>query len=178
MGYDDAKSWRGRRYSGMRVGGRHDWDYPDGRWEETKLSPEEWSVAFRARKQRRHRAPEGSGAPDGTMFHWLLVAHQRVRKVDANTYETFLEGAKWKLAHRRPGWRRWSSEYRGQPDARARMIAVLEETLARLKAEVEMGLPRLENLLDPSVYGEENRRLEEFVEPTRFELDEAMAEAE
>jgi hypothetical protein len=170
VGYDDAKSFGDRRYTGMRVGGRHDWDYTEGRWEETKLSPDAWSVAFRSPKRRRWAAPEGSGAPAGTMFHWLLLAHQRVRKVDANTYETFLEGAKWKLAHRRPGWRRWSSEYRGQTPARERMIAILEETLARLKAESATRAPRIEAMLDPAVLGEPSARIEGWIEPSLDEL--------
>lgn len=176
MAYDDVKTHEGRRYSGMRVGGRHDWDYDAGRWQETKLAPDEWDVAFRATKRRRWAAPPGSGAPPGTMFHWLVVGHQRVRKVDANTYETFLEGAKWKLAHRKPGWRKWSSEYRGQPTARAKMIAVLDATLERLRAEEDARAPRLETRLDPAVYGDWNRRLEEW-DPDAWELDEAPEEA-
>lgn len=176
MGYDDAKSHRGRRYTGMRVGGHHDWTYEGGRWQETKLAPDEWSFSFASPKHRRWKAPEGSGAPPGTMFHWLLVAHQRVRKVDEDTYETFMEGAKWKLAHRRPQWPRWSSEYPGQPDARRRMIAVLEETLERLKAEAAAGAPRIEAMLDPAVLGREESPLDAW-DPPAWEVERAPEEA-
>lgn len=165
--YDDLKLHEGRAYTGMRVGGSHEWEYDGGRWRETKLGPDQWSFGYATPKRRRHAAPPGSGAPEGTMFHWLLVAHQRVRKVDANTYETFMEGSKWKLGHRRPSWRRWSSEYPGRPSARDRMIEILEDTLARLKAEARAD--RLEARLDPAVYGDANRRLEEW-DPTPAEL--------
>ena len=169
MAYDDRKTFQGRIYSGMRVGGRHDWDYPEGRWQETKIAPDQWSFSFASTKRRRHRAPAGSGAPDGTMFHWLTLAHQRVRKVDENTYETFMEGSKWKVGHRRPGWAKWSTEYRGQASARDRVIAILEATLERLKADRDARAARIENALDPSVYGDANRRLEEW-DPTPEEI--------
>lgn len=169
MGYNDAKSFHGRSYTGMTVGGRHDWHYPDGRWIEEKISPDQWSFQFRSPKRRKRPAPEGSGAPPGTMFHWLVLAHQRVRKVDENTYETFMDGAKWKLAHRRPQWRKWSSEYAEGTPARDRTISILEDTLARLKAERDAGAPRLEALLAPDVYGRRST-LDEFVRPDAEEL--------
>jgi hypothetical protein len=154
VAYDDVKHFGQRAYSGMRVGARHDWDYTDGRWQETKTAPDAWSFTFRSQKRRRHRAPPGSGAPDGTMFHWFLLAHQRVRKVDADTYETFMEGTKWKVAHRRPAWQRWSSEHAPNPRARARVAEILEETARGLRAQDEAGAPRLENALDPRVLSE------------------------
>lgn len=169
MGYDDVKTFRGRAYAGASVGARHDWDYPDGRWQERKISPDQWSLTFRSTKRRRHHAPVGSGAPPGTMFHWLVVAHQRVRKVDEDTYDTFMEGAKWKLAHRRPAWRRWSSEYRGHDSARRRAILALEAALDRLRLDEAARAPRLEGLLDPGVYGSRDRRLDEW-DPTPEEL--------
>jgi hypothetical protein len=175
LSYDDAKEFEGRLYSGMSVGGRHRWDYTDGAWEEQKLAPDAWSFTFRSPKRRARAAPAGSGAPVGTMFHWFLLAHQRVRKVDENTYETFMEGSKWKLAHKRPAWRRWSSEYRPQPTARDKMIEVLEDALARLKLDRAARAPRLEALLDPGVYGEDVR-LDDFVDPSEPELADAALE--
>lgn len=170
MAYDDVKRWGDRSYSGMRVGGRHEWDYPHGRWEERKLAPDQWSFTFDSTKRRRHRAPIDSGAPAGTMFHWLTVAHQRVRKVDANTYETFMEGAKWKVGHRRPGWRKWSTEYRGRDSARAQTIRVLEETLERLRLDEAMRAPRLETMLDRRVLGARDHTLDEW-DPAPDERD-------
>lgn len=162
MSYDEAKSFEGRTYSGMAVGGRHDWDYPDGRWKERKLAPERWSFGFRATKRRRTHAPAGSGAPPGTMFHWYVLAHQRVRKVDEDTYQTFMEGEKFKIAHRRPNWRRWSTEYHGRPTARQRTIAALRATLEDLERDERTRQPRIEAMLDPLVLAEPNRLLDEW----------------
>ncbi|MFO1535573.1 MAG: hypothetical protein ABR586_07915, partial [Thermoplasmatota archaeon] len=83
--YGDPKEFKGRQYHGMKVGGVHKWDYPDGVWEERKLDPQRWQVTFRSLKRRRGRAPRGSGAGVGSGYHWLIVAHQWVRKLDANT---------------------------------------------------------------------------------------------
>ena len=162
MSYDDPKVWQGRRYSGMRVGGRHDWDYPDGRWQETKVAPDQWDFTFRSTKRRRRHAPEGSGAEPGTKFHWFLLAHQRVRKVDEDTYETFMEGSKWKVAHRKPRWSKWSSEYDEQLPARDRVAQILEDTARGLRGEGPMRAPRLEPTLDPRVLQGGLRSLDEF----------------
>lgn len=147
MGYDDPKRHGERTYSGMSVGGAHDWTYPDGRWRERKVTPDRWEVHFRSAKTRRRPAPVGSGAPPGTMFHWLVLGHQRVRKVDQDTYQTLLEGVKWKIGHRRPHWRRWSTEYPEQASARERTIQALEDALERLKAERDADSPPLEETL-------------------------------
>lgn len=152
MGFDDAKAFQGRAYSGMRVGGAHSWQYPDGRWHERKVAPDRWDFRFESTKRRRHGAPEGSGAEPGSMYHWYVLAHQRVRKIDQDTYATFMEGTKWKLGHRRPHWRKWSSEYPEQPSARRKLIEVLEATLAQLRDEEDERRLRLEAALDPIVY--------------------------
>jgi hypothetical protein len=84
-------------------------------------------------KRRTRSAPEGSGAPVGTGYHWFILAHQRVRKRDRDTYETVMEGVKFKVAHRRPHWRRWSTEYPDSEPEREILVRILEEELARLK---------------------------------------------
>jgi hypothetical protein len=163
MGFDDIKLHGAQRYSGMRVGGRHEWDYTDGRWSETKIAPDQWDFSFRSTKRRRRHAPPGSGAPEGTGYHWLVLAHQRVRKLDEDTYATFMEGSKWKVAHKRPQWGRWSSEYPQARRARQRVVDILEETAAGLRAQVDGGAPRLENALDPRVLKDASLRvLEEW----------------
>ena len=73
--------------------------------------------------------------PVGTQFHWYIMAHQRVRKLDRDAYETFMEGLKYKIAHKRPHWRAWSTEYPDHPSERQMLIQILEEQLARLKEE-------------------------------------------
>jgi len=142
VAYDDIKQFTGQAYSGMSIGGRHVWEYPNGLWDERKTAPDRWDFTFSSIKRRTTSAPVGSGVPAGSQYHWYIMAHQRVRKLDQDAYETFMEGVKYKVAHRRPYWRAWSSEYPGNRTEREVLIGILEEQLAKLKAG------RLENAQD------------------------------
>lgn len=135
VAYDDVKQFNGQSYTGMSVGGRHVWEYPNGLWDERKVAPDKWKFTFSSVKRRARSAPEGSGVPPGSQYHWYIMAHQRVRKLDQDAYETFMEGVKYKLAHKRPHWRSWSSEYPGNRPEREVLIDILEQALAGLKAE-------------------------------------------
>ncbi len=86
MAFDDLKTYQGQVYSGMSIGSTHVWDYPHGVWQEQKVAPDRWVFTFRSGKKRARKAPEGSGALPGTQYHWFILAHQRVRKVDQDTY--------------------------------------------------------------------------------------------
>ncbi len=134
MAYDDVKDFRGQKYTGMAIGGQHLWIYPHGVWQERKTAPDRWDFTFSSVKEREGDAPEGSGAPPDTQYHWYVLAHQRVRKIDKDSYSTLMSGVKHKIAHKRPHWLKWSCEYPDQPTERTRVIAILEEHLARLKA--------------------------------------------
>jgi hypothetical protein len=131
--YDDLKVFNGQRYTGMRVGGQHTWIYPNGLWRERKVAPDEWEFTFSSIKMREQSAPPGSGALLNTQYHWYILAHQVVRKIDGDSYSTMMSGAKFKLAHKRPHWRLWSSEYPGQESEEERIKVILESTLAKLK---------------------------------------------
>jgi len=133
MAFDDLKKFNGQVYSGMPVGGTHVWEYPDGVWQERKVAPDRWDFTFRSVKKRSHRAPEGSGALPGTQYHWFIVAHQRVRKLDRDSYATVMEGVKYKVAHKRPHWRGWSTEYPDHETEREILIRILTEQLSALK---------------------------------------------
>jgi hypothetical protein len=65
------------------------------------LCDEEFTYA--TNKRRAWNAPEGSGVPVGTEYHWYILAHQNVRKLDTNIYTTSKDGLKYKLAHKRVG---------------------------------------------------------------------------
>jgi hypothetical protein len=67
---------------------------------EKKITPGQWDFNFSVDKRRAGNAPEGSGVPVGTEYHWYIVAHQIVKKVDANKYTTIMTGIKYKLAHK------------------------------------------------------------------------------
>lgn len=133
MTFDDLKDFNGQGYTGMPVGGQHSWIYPNGLWRETKISPDKWEFTFESLKERERSAPIGSGAPPDTQYHWYILAHQRVRKIDENSYSTFMSGVKYKVAHKRPHWRKWSSEYPDQKSEREKIIDILEATLATLR---------------------------------------------
>ncbi|KAL4800691.1 hypothetical protein BDV19DRAFT_351958 [Aspergillus venezuelensis] len=133
-GYNALKSYNGKYYSGMTVGGSHTWNYDQGVWKETKEEPDLWKIDYRTSKRRARNAPAGSGAPVGTEYHWLIVGHQHVKKVDANTYETHLEGSKYKLAFKSAVSNSWSvPTVRKQ---REREVELLEDAKSRVQ-----GLP-------------------------------------
>ena len=118
---------------GMPVGGRHVWNYPNGCWKEEKVTPETWVFSFESLKKRSRAAPERSGVPANTEYHWYIQADQRVRKVDKDSYETLMEGVKHKLSHKRPHWRKWSSQYDDNLSDCERVIMILEDLLRKLK---------------------------------------------
>ena len=132
MSYDDMKSHDGKSYSGMKVGGRHSWVYPDGRWEETKTAPDRWEFTFNSIKNRANAAPVGSGVGPGSEYHWYILASQKVKKVDANAYETFMHGLKFKVGHKRPYWRSFSYEYPEQISERHRIMQILSDALLQM----------------------------------------------
>src|SRR5512136_2449558 len=137
MAYDDLKEFEGETYSGMTVGGRHVRDYTDAVWREVKAAPDRWDFTLTSVKRRAEPSPPGSGAPPLTEFHWYVLAHQWVRKIDGDSYRTFMSGAKYKLAHKRPHWRQWSDEYPGNPTSQQTVRAILERTLERFAVEPE-----------------------------------------
>ncbi|KAF8905738.1 hypothetical protein CPB84DRAFT_1890942 [Gymnopilus junonius] len=114
-GYNALKTFKGQVYTGMPIGGSHTWNYDQGVWKETKEEPD-------------------LGAPVGTEYHWLIVAHQHVKKIDANTYETELVGSKYKLAHKNANSKTWSiPDVKSQRD---REVELLEDAKRRVQ-----GLP-------------------------------------
>jgi len=132
-GYNEIKEFEGRKYTGMRVGASHSWYYHEGEWKETKVSPDKWQFTYAVNKRRKRDAPEGSGAPVGTEYHWYILAHQSVRKINANEYTTSMTGTKYKLAHRRPASGEWSA---GERARIGRLITILEENITQLRHEL------------------------------------------
>jgi len=130
--YNALKEYNGQKYSGMKVGGKHGWNYKDGKWNETKISPDMWKFVFICNKYRIHQAPIRTGALNNTEFLWYIIADQKVNKMNANTYRTEMTGLKYKIAHKRPHWNHWSYHYKGET-YEDRKIRVLEEVLEQLK---------------------------------------------
>src|SRR4051812_47140545 len=121
--YDRYKIFKGKQYTGMAVGRSHKWYYDKGIWLDKKLTPGKRTISFNAKKRRAGKAPEGSGAKVGTEYHWYILAHQMVKKMDANTYTTSLNGVKFKLAHKRSNKNSWNISDKTQ---RAHLIGILE----------------------------------------------------
>ena len=44
--YNSLKTYNNKKYSGMRVGSSHHWNYNKGKWHETKEAPDRWSFKF------------------------------------------------------------------------------------------------------------------------------------
>ncbi|HEX5056640.1 MAG TPA: hypothetical protein VFX02_09095 [Gammaproteobacteria bacterium] len=128
--YNRFKQYHGKRYTGMPVGRSHKWNYDRGEWRERKLSPDEWEIFYQTTKRRAVRAPEESGVPVGTEYNWLIVSHQRVDKLDANSYMTYMEGRKFKIAHKRAHKDTWSSSEKLQ---RKKVIQYLKQMIAELE---------------------------------------------
>jgi hypothetical protein len=101
-------------------------------WHETKVTPDEWRIDFAVTKRRAGKAPEGSGVPVGTGYHWYILAHQNVTKIDANTYTTSMTGMKFKLAHKRADRGTWSASTQTQ---RRNLIRILQKVIADLERE-------------------------------------------
>ena len=70
----------------------------------------------------------------GTEYHWYILAHQNVRKLDANSYTTAMTGLKFKLAHKRADAGKWSVSEKGQ---RKRLIRLLQDHIKQLEKEPE-----------------------------------------
>ncbi|TCS86283.1 hypothetical protein EDD80_10875 [Anseongella ginsenosidimutans] len=134
VSYNEFKEYEGRLYTGMKIGRGHKWHYDQGVWKETKLTPDMWKMSFGVTKRRAGKAPKGSGVPVGTEYHWYILAHQHVRKLDANSYTTAMTGLKYKLAHKRADKDKWSVSEKGQ---RNRLIRLLRKLIEQLEMEPE-----------------------------------------
>ena len=132
--YNEFKEFEGRRYTGMKVGRSHTWHYDKGEWKEKKITPDEWEIHYAVKKRCAGHAPEGSGVPVGTGYHWYILAHQNVTKLNADDYSTSMTGVKFKLAHKRADKGTWSASPKAQ---RNRMIKILRQMIAELEAQTD-----------------------------------------
>jgi hypothetical protein len=131
--YNQFKEFEGKKYTGMKVGRTHKWYYDKGEWKEKKVTPDKWQFMYNVTKRRAGIAPEGSGVPLGTEYHWYILANQNVKKIDANSYTTSMIGLKYKVAHKRAEKNSWSSSEDAQ---RKRLIEILQWSIEELKTEM------------------------------------------
>lgn len=128
--YDNYKFFQGHEYTGMQVGRSHKWNYDAGVWKETKITPDLWEISYAVTKRRAGKAPEGSGVPVGTGYHWYIFSHQIVKKLNANDYSTEMSGLKFKLAHKRFDKEKWNTTTRTQ---RKRLIGFLKKMIEQME---------------------------------------------
>ncbi len=133
--YNSLKKYKGKVYTGMRVGLSHQWSYTDGKWYETKQEPNKWTFKYNSLKTRINAAPFSTGASINTKFHWYIIADQIATKIDENSYMTSMKGVKFKIGHKRPYWKTYSYNYPEQLTYKERVIKILEEILFELKKE-------------------------------------------
>src|SRR5437764_6679626 len=134
VSYNEFKEHEGQRYTGMKIGRSHKWYYDRGEWKEKKITPDLWQIGYAVTKRRAGRAPEGSGVPVGTEYHWYIVAHQNVCKLNANDYTTSMSGLKFKIAYKRTDTGKWSATPQTE---RKRMISFLRDVIKDLEKEQE-----------------------------------------
>jgi hypothetical protein len=130
--YNQFKTFQGKQYTGMQIGRSHKWYYDKGEWKETKFSPDDCQIHYAVTKRRAGRAPEGSGVPVRTEYNWYILAHQNVKKLNANDYSTELTGFKYKLAHRRADKTTWSASEKAQ---KKKLIKILQGMIDHLETE-------------------------------------------
>src|SRR3569623_547495 len=130
--YNKNKNFAGEQYTGMKVGRSHKWHYDKGDWKETKITPDLWEISYNVIKRRAGHAPEGSGVPVGTEYHWYILAHQNVKKLNADDYSTEMTGLKYKLAHKRNDKEKWSATAKTQKNS---LIKLMQELIAQLEKD-------------------------------------------
>jgi hypothetical protein len=135
--YNQFKTYQGKQYTGMKIGRSHKWYYDKGVWKEKKVTPDDWQIHYAVTKRRAGRAPEGSGVPVGTEYNWYILAHQNVKKLNANDYSTELTGMKFKLAHKRADKNTWSASEKAQ---RKKLIKLFQGMIDQLEAELSEGV--------------------------------------
>ena len=99
-----------------------------------KITPDKWEISYAVTKRRAGKAPEGSGVPVGTEYHWYILAHQKVKKLDANNYSTEMQGIKYKLAHKRFDKENWSASDKAQ---KKKLIKLLQQMIDELETELQ-----------------------------------------
>ena len=55
--YNAFKQYGGKQYTGMAIGRSHHWEYDQGDWKETKITPDLWEIFYAVTKRRKGHAP-------------------------------------------------------------------------------------------------------------------------
>ncbi len=71
--FNKFKKFNGKLYTGVQIGRGHHWNSDKGDWKETKITPDLWEISYAVTKRRVDHAPEYSGVPTGTEYHWYAI---------------------------------------------------------------------------------------------------------
>jgi hypothetical protein len=63
-----------------------------------QITPDLWEISYGVTKRRAGRLPKVPACLLERSI-WYILAHQNVRKLNANDYTTSMTGLKYKLAH-------------------------------------------------------------------------------
>lgn len=132
--YNKFKEYKGTFYTGAKIGRHQKWYYDQGEWKEQKVTPERWEFNYAVTKRRAGKAPEGSGVPVGTGYHWFILAHQFAEKLNPDDYSTVMTGLKFKLAHKRASKGTWNAS---DPVQRKNLIRILKDLIAEIESVPE-----------------------------------------
>ncbi len=72
--YAIPAAFNGKMYTGVQIGRGHHGTYDPGDWKETRITPDLWEISYAVTKRRVGHAPEDSGVPVGTEYHWYIQA--------------------------------------------------------------------------------------------------------
>jgi hypothetical protein len=114
----------------MKVGGSHKWYYDKGSGKKKRSLLV--CGKFLTQSPGAGKAPRGSGVPVGTEYHWYIISHQDVQKLNAGDYTTSMSGLKYKLDHQDAGNEKWSASAKNQ---RTHLIKFLQQFIAQLQKE-------------------------------------------
>ena len=92
--YAGLKNTKGNIIPACEIGRSHKWSCPmnKGEWKrKTKITRDPWRIFYSVIKRRADKDTKGSGAKVGTAYHWSILAHQRVEKLNGNDYSTYYQ---------------------------------------------------------------------------------------
>ena len=46
VSYNEFKEYEGQKYTGMKIGRGHKWNYDQGEWKETKITSDVWQISY------------------------------------------------------------------------------------------------------------------------------------
>ena len=88
--YNEFKIFEGKKYTGMRVGGRHKWYYEKGEWNEKKVTPDRWEFSYAVPKRRAGHAllivKKIPFVLESARYSWVQILLAQSRKLNRGVF--------------------------------------------------------------------------------------------